>query len=128
MQKILLFGFVLFFLSGADAQDNNIPAQFPGGDSAWNQYISNAFIKQNMVNQTTKKDIERFGNTQRVVYTFAILTDGTIGIINIEGGASQAVRNEIQRVLKNSPRWTSATVNGKPVVYRKKQVSTFTFD
>jgi|GEM_PF-6550109 len=128
MKKILLFAILLFFLSGTRAQEINIPAQFPGGDSAWNQYISNAFIKQNMINQTTKKDIERFGNTQRVVYTFAILTDGTIGIINIEGAASQAVRNEIQRVLKNSLRWTAATVNGKPVVYRKKQVSTFTFD
>ena len=128
MKKILLFAILLFFLSSTHAQEINIPAQFPGGDSAWNQYISNAFIKQNMVNQTTKKDIERFGNTQRVVYTFAILTDGTIGIINIEGAASQAVRNEIQRVLKNSPRWTAATADGKPVVYRKKQVSTFTFD
>ena len=68
------------------------------------------------------------GNTQRVVYTFAILADSTIGLINIEGVASQAVRSEIHRVLKNSPKWTPATINSQPTIYRKKQISTFTFD
>jgi len=128
MKKIFFLTVTLFFLTVLHAQDKYTPAQFPGGDSAWNQYIGSAFIKQNMVNQMTKKDIERFGNTQRVVYTFAILTDGTIGLINIEGTASQAVRNEILRVLKNSPKWAPATANGKPVIYRKKQISTFAFD
>jgi hypothetical protein len=110
------------------AQDANTPASFPGGDSAWNRYLDTAFNNKNMVSQMTAKDYERFGKTQRVVYTFNILTDGSIGLINIEGQISQAVRNEVNRVLKNCPRWSPATVGGKPSTYRKRQVSTFTFE
>ncbi len=128
MKKIGFFILSLFFAFLLSAQENATPALFPGGDSAWNVYINTAFIKQNMVNQMTKKEIERFGKTQIAVYKFAILADGTIGLINIEGQVSQPVRSEINRVLKNSPLWTPATLNGKPTIYRKKQTSTFTFD
>lgn len=128
MKKMFLLTLSVFFSFLIEAQENATPALFPGGDSAWNVYITTAFIKQNMVNQMTKKEIERFGKIQQAVYTFAILVDGTIGLINIEGQVSQPVRSEINRVLKNSPIWTPATLNGKPTIYRKKQISTFTFD
>jgi protein TonB len=128
MKKIFSLVFFLSFFLVLPAQDINVPAQFPGGDSAWTQYLATNLNNQNILKQTNQKDLERFGHSQRVVYTFGIMTDGSIGIINIEGQVSQGVRNEIQRVLKSSPRWTPATVNGKPVVYRKKQVSTFNFD
>jgi hypothetical protein len=129
MKKVWLslLVFSLLCIAGR-AQDNNTPAQFPGGETAWKQYLDTAFSNPNMVKQMTPKDFERFGKTQKVVYTFNILADGTIGLINIEGQASQAVRNEIYRVLKNAPRWIPATLNGKPSTYRKRQVSTFTFE
>ena len=115
-------------ITAAFSQDNSTDAVFPGGESAWNTYLDTAFHKEVMNKQMTKKDFERFGSTQRVVYYFSIMTDGSIGLINIEGAASQAVRNEIQRVLKSSPKWTPATLNGKVSIYRKKQSSTFSFD
>ena len=128
MKKIYLLLIIVFFATVSQAQDNNTPAQFPGGETAWSQYLDTAFSNPTMVKQMTKKDFERFGKTQKVVYTFNILSDGTIGLINIEGQCSQAVRNEIYRVLKNAPRWTPATLNGKLSTYRKRQTSTFTFD
>lgn len=129
MRKIVLGVFVLFLSAvNVSAQDGNIPATFPGGDTAWNHYLDTAFNNQNMVKQMTAKDYERFGKTQKVVYTFNILADGSIGLINIEGQISQAVRNEINRVLKSAPRWTPAIVGGKTSTYRKRQVSTFIFD
>lgn len=128
MKKLFLFAIVLLFLNAVHAQDNNTPAIFPGGDSAWAHYLDTAFNNQNMVKQMTAKDYERFGKTQRVVYTFNVLSDGTIGLINIEGQVSQAVRNEVHRVLKSAPRWTPATLNGKLSTYRKRQVSTFSFE
>jgi hypothetical protein len=128
MKKIIVLLALLFFLKDIDAQDNNTPAIFPGGDSAWTHYLDTAFNNQNMVKQMTVKDYERFGKTQRVVYTFNVLSDGTIGLINIEGQVSQAVRNEVYRVLRSAPRWTPATLNGKLSTYRKRQVSTFVFD
>ena len=128
MKKILLLVLLSFSLNGMYAQDNNTPAIFPGGDSAWTHYLDTAFNNQNMVKQMTAKDYERFGKTQRVVYTFNVLSDGTIGLINIEGQVSQAVRNEVYRVLRSAPRWTPATLNGKLSTYRKRQISTFAFD
>ena len=128
MKKIFFFLSAIFFLTTTQAQDNNTPALFPGGDTAWSHYLDTAFNNRNMTKQMTPMDYERFGKTQKVVYTFNVLADGTIGLINIEGKVSQAVRNEIYRVLKNSPRWTPATLNGKLSTYRKRQVSTFTFE
>jgi hypothetical protein len=128
MKKIILSAILLLLFAGINAQDNNTPAIFPGGDSAWAHYLDTAFNNQNMVKQMTAKDYERFGKTQRVVYTFNVLSDGTIGLINIEGQVSQAVRNEVYRVLRSAPRWTPATLNGKLSTYRKRQVSTFVFD
>lgn len=127
MKPLFLFISILFF-SASHAQDGNIPATFPGGDSAWRHYLDTAFNNKNMVAQMTAKDYERFGKTQRVVYTFNVLADGSIGLINIEGQISQAVRNEVNRVLKNAPRWSPAIVGGKASTYRKRQVSTFTFE
>ncbi len=128
MKKLLFFISSVFFLTGAWAQVGNTPAEFPGGDSAWNIYMDTAFDYHAMAAQMTQKDFERFGKVQKVQYSFFIMADGSIGIINIQGGVSQVVRNEIYRVLQQSPKWTPATVNGIPSTYRKKQVSTFRFD
>lgn len=128
MKKVLLLLLPVVFVTILSAQENNTPAIFPGGDAAWSQYLDTAFHKDFMASQMTKREFGRFGKTQTVLYNFYIMPDGTIGLINIEGQASQAVRNEIYRVLKESPRWTPATLNGKPSTYRKKQTSTFTFD
>ncbi|MDB5211414.1 MAG: hypothetical protein JWQ30_2241, partial [Sediminibacterium sp.] len=128
MKKSLLSVLLCFFLVNTHAQDNNTPAIFPGGDSAWSHYLDTSFNSQNMAKQMTAKEYERFGKTQRVVYTFNVLSDGTIGLINIEGQVSQVIRNEIYRVLRSAPRWTPATLNGKLSTYRKRQISTFTFD
>ncbi len=128
MKKIFLIILLLNPLYGLQAQENNTPALFPGGDAGWTHYLDTAFHKDAMASLLTKKDFERFGKTQTLQYTFSIMPDGTIGLINIQGQASQAVRNEIYRVLQSCPRWTPATLNGKPSIYRKKQTSTFTFE
>ena len=128
MKNIFLFLFLIFISKSNFAQEKNTPAIFPGGDSVWIQYLDTSFHRQQMAEQITKKVKERFGSIQRVVYSFNILVDGTIGIINIETATSQVVRNAIIRVLKNSPLWIPATLNGMPSTYRKRQTSTFTFD
>jgi hypothetical protein len=128
MKKGFFFFILLISIHLLHAQDNNTPAIFPGGDAAWQKYLDTSFNVLEMGAKMTAKDKERFGSTQHVVYTFNILSDGTIGLINIEGQASQVVRSEIQRVLKSCPRWTPATLNGQQSTYRKRQTSTFTFD
>jgi hypothetical protein len=126
--KTIFFSLILFFFIHTVSAQDATPAIFPGGDVAWQQYIDTAFNVKQMASQMTQKEKERFGSTQKVVYTFNILGDGSIGLINIEGQISQPIRNEIYRVLKNAPHWTPATLNGKPSTYRKRQVSTFSFE
>ncbi len=123
---IILIGSLLLFLH-TTAQEAT-PAIFPGGDAAWAHYLDTAFNNTSMASQMTQKDFIRFGKTQKVTYSYHILADGTIGLVAIEGQASQAVRNEINRVLRTAPKWTPATLGGKPSTYRKKQTSTFVFD
>ena len=126
--KKLLLSILLFSASYLIHAQEATPPIFPGGDSAWQQYLDTSFNVKLMASQMTPKAIDRFGSTQRVVYTFNILTDGSIGLINIEGQISQPVRNEIYRVLKSTPKWIPATLNGKLSTYRKRQVSTFHFE
>lgn len=126
--RTIFFIIVMFSCISLKAQDGNIPAAFPGGDSAWAHYLDTAFNNKGMMSQMTPKDYERFGKTQRAVYNFMILADGSIGIINIETQVSQPVRNEINRVLKNAPRWSPAIVGGKASTYRKRQTSVFHFE
>ncbi|MBV9989135.1 MAG: hypothetical protein JO301_15760 [Chitinophagaceae bacterium] len=128
MKTFLLSILLLGCLSQVSAQNLSVPAEFPGGENAWSHYLDTSFNRQLIISQSTKKDIERFGRTQRVQYSFGIMQDGSIGIITIEGQVSQSIRNEINRVLRTAPKWTPATVNGSPVVYRKKQVSIFTLE
>lgn len=128
MKKMFILFLLCFVMKGLSAQENSTPAIFPGGEEAWNHYLDTSFHNQNMAKQMTKKDFDRFGKTQKLSYYFSIMTDGSIGLVTIEGSASQAVRNELQRVLRESPKWTPATLNGKPSIYRKKQSSTFIFE
>ena len=126
--KTIFVSIILFFFIHAVSSQDATPAIFPGGDVAWQLYIDTAFNVKLMASQMTQKEKNRFGSTQKVVYTFNILVDGNIGLINIEGQISQPIRNEIYRVLKNAPRWIPATLNGEPSTYRKRQVSTFSFE
>ncbi len=130
MQKWRRYILLLFALLSVHASfsQNTIPARFPGGDTAWNKYLDSSFNNRSIAAQMTAKDFERFGKTQKVTYSFLILTDGSIGSIIIDGQCSQAVRNEINRILKTAPKWSPAILNGQPSTFRKRQTSTFVFE
>lgn len=127
MKILSLLVISILFLQTTRAQQST-PAIFPGGEEAWNRYLDTAFHKDDMAKAMTKKEFERFGKEQKVVYYYSVMADGSIGLIKIEGFASQPIRNEILRVLNSTPKWTPATLNGQPTNYRRKQSSTFTFD
>ena len=70
--KKLLLSVLLFSASYLIHAQEATPATFPGGDSAWQQYLDTSFNVILMSSQMTPKEKERFGSTQRVVYTFNI--------------------------------------------------------
>lgn len=59
---------------------------------------------------------QRIGGTVRA--RFVIEKDGTLTNIIIDKSSHQSLSKEVERVLKRSPKWTPATVNGEPVRLR----------
>lgn len=94
-----------------------IPAEFSMGLIGWN-----LFLKENM------KDFYASyipKSPEKVIAAFVINKDGIVSDCTIENSINRAVDSEVLRVLKLSPAWKPASINGKNVSYRHKQSFTF---
>ena len=82
-------------------------AQFPGGKDAMTQYV----------NETLKyPDAARENGIEGVVnVSFVVKADGSIGTIKIARLIDPDLEQEAIRIVKNMPRWTPATRDGKAV-------------
>jgi hypothetical protein len=78
-------------------------AEFPGGEKAFRSFLSShmKFIKGMKLG--------------RVFVTFNIEKNGQLDNYKIIRGLDELNNNEVIRVLKLSPKWTPATLKGKPV-------------
>lgn len=83
------------------------PASFPGGQDAYQTYIS-----ENLKYPPTAKEngIEGVINLQ-----FTVKPDGSIGNIKVTRMVDPDLEAEAIRLVKNMPAWTPATDNGTPV-------------
>jgi TonB family protein len=81
--------------------------EFPGGDVAFGKYLGSN-IKYPPSAEKSK--------TEGVVFLrFIINADGTVGDIKIISSPSADLGQEAARVIKTSPKWKPATLNGKPI-------------
>lgn len=97
-------------------------AQFPGGLSAWQQYLIQN-IRFDKIIPLVPKNGNRWEET--AVLQFIVEKDGSINEIKVVNPVSKAVREEAIRIISVSPKWHSAMQNGKKVRARKKQPITF---
>lgn len=82
-------------------------AQFPGGFSAFLQYITENF------NYST---VELIDDTRTTVHVrFDVAVNGSISNITIEKGVSQAFDDEAIRIVQNMPNWIPAENAGEKV-------------
>lgn len=82
-------------------------AEFPGGESELTKWIAqNIKYHENVL----KENIS--GNT---VIMFQINEDGTIGKTKIIQSIHPDLDKEATRVIESMPRWTPATIDGKPI-------------
>ncbi|MBR5919353.1 MAG: energy transducer TonB [Prevotella sp.] len=81
--------------------------QFPGGDAALMQYLSNN-IKYPVVAQEN-------GVQGRVVVSFVVEKDGSITDVKVVRSVDPSLDKEAQRVVKSMPKWIPGKQNGSAV-------------
>lgn len=91
-----------------------IEAEFPGGDDAFNQWLSdNIIYPQSAVDNNVQG---------RVWLEFTVDLDGRVGHITLVQGIKEGpeLEQEAMKVLKRSPNWKPAIQNGRSVpAYRR---------
>ena len=105
--KKFLFVIVMLvgMVSSVNAQDGN--ASFPGGEKAQAEFIS-----KTMVYPASAKEN---GVEGKVVVSFVVKTDGTIGNIKIKRMVDPDLEAEAIRIVKKMPKWNPAVKDGKAV-------------
>lgn len=105
--KKFLFVIVMLvgMVSSVNAQDVN--ASFPGGEKAQAEFIS-----KTMVYPASAKEN---GVEGKVVVSFVVKTDGTIGNIKIKRMVDPDLEAEAIRIVKKMPKWNPAVKDGKVV-------------
>lgn len=110
--------------SNADEVDSKfvsvqIPAEFPGGIKEWQR-----FLERNL-----NSDLPTENGAPTGVYTvtvsFVVDTEGKVSDVKAENDPGYGTKDEAIRVIKRGPKWIPANQNGRPVVYRHKQMITF---
>jgi TonB family protein len=81
--------------------------QFPGGQQAWNDFLAGVI---EYPAEAVKNNIQG-----RVMVTFTVKSDGTVGNAKISRGVHPSLDNEAIRVVNMSPNWTPGTYKGLPV-------------
>jgi hypothetical protein len=96
-----------------------IPAEFPGGLSMWNEYLS-THLRGNV-----PKRKKAPAGIYTVIVSFIIDKEGKLGNIVAENDPGYGTKEEAIRVLSNSPRWKPAMQNDTKVIYRHRQSISF---
>ena len=115
-----LVGTSLSTPSSTEAEDNrNAPEErevftavdtepeFPDGMQGLMMFLMN--------NMRYPEDAEKAHEQGRVIVKFIVEKDGSTGNFEVVKGVSESLDKEAVRVLKNMPKWTPGSVNGKPV-------------
>jgi protein TonB len=96
-----------------------IPAEFPGGTSAWIRYLERNLNRDIPVENGAPP--ERY----TVVVAFTVSKTGAISDVAAENDPGYGTKAEAIRVITKGPSWKPAVQNGRNVIYRHKQAITF---
>jgi len=96
-----------------------IPAEFPGGISAWSKYL------ERNLNRDLPVDNGAPPGKYTVIVSFIVDKNGGISDVVAENDPGYGTKAEAVRVIKKGPSWKPAVQNGRNVIYRHKQSITF---
>ena len=107
MKKIFTLLAAAAIAGTAMAQNDTVPASYPGGEKAMNEYIAkNLKYPQPSINN----GIEGVVNVR-----FTVKADGALDKFSIVRLVDPDLEAEAVRLVKGMPAWTPATVGGTPV-------------
>ena len=95
----------------------DIPAGFPGGISAWTEYLQKNL---RYPNKAFRKGIQGVVRVQ-----FIVDREGNISEVVALNDPGGGLAEESVRIIKNGPKWKPAEQNGRKVIYRHIQAITF---
>jgi protein TonB len=96
-----------------------IPAEFPGGQSAWTRYL------ERNLNSSITSDNGAPPGRYTVVVAFTVSKTGAISDVVAENDPGYGTKAEAIRVITKGPSWKPAVQNGRNVIYRHRQSITF---
>jgi hypothetical protein len=96
-----------------------IPAEFPGGQKGWVN-----FLEENMDHEVPVRNGAPAGQ-YLVIVSFVIDKEGNITELKAENDPGFGTKEEALKIMKRSPRWIPASQNGKNVIYRHRQMVGF---
>ena len=119
MKKLFLSLLLMLMavIGWADAKPGRTFPSFPGGTKALLEYIAENIIYPEAA-------IEQ-GLSGRVLVTFYIEKDGTVSDVMVQKSVHPLLDNEAVRVVASMPKWTPATIDGRPI--RKHMFVPITF-
>lgn len=94
-------------------------AGFPGGETAWRR-----FLEQNL-NPAVPANNRAPAGTYTVLIQFVVAKDGSLFDIKALTNHGYGMETEVIRILRKSPRWSPAMLDGKPLNAYRKQPVTF---
>lgn len=131
---ILTFCWVIqFVLPGAIARGKNVfvqdtsvvsiydvSPQFPGGMPEWQKFVQHNLNLNKIVATMDSTTYVNYGVRQRADLEFTICENGEVCDVEIrnKNHISPEFAQEALRIMKRSPKWEPATVQGRPVRVR----------
>lgn len=95
------------------------PAEFPGGQKGWVNYLERTLNRDLLVN--TNAPVGKYS----VVVSFIVDKEGNVANVKAENNPGYGTMEEAIRVIQNGPKWIPATQNGVNVIYRHRQAIVF---
>lgn len=103
--------------------DIDMVPQFKGGVSAWGRFLQNNLNVSDLSRTMDSTAYVTYGVRQTAILEFTVCEDGSVCdviVVNKEK-ISPEFEKEVLRVMRKSPKWISATKDGRPVRTRFKQ-------
>lgn len=101
----------------AQLMKNEVPAKFPGGEKAWNKYLSD--------NLKIPKSLENKNIKGQMILKFVIGISGKVETVEVVKSLNPLLNEGVIKIIKKSPKWKPAKQNGKKVQATRTQPISF---
>jgi periplasmic protein TonB len=105
-------------IQGDSAREYGKESVFPGGEQAWQKYLNRAKYPGKAVRREIQGGVK---------VKFIVGPSGYVTEAFLDESVAMLLDDQLLQIIKNSPRWEPATINGRPVNSYKIQTLYFGF-